>query len=117
MIIGYSFPRTDIRARKLLTNALMARRGEITVDIVAPDAEAIASRIGLQILRKAKAVNLCNMKFDEYIEVLASRIPTVMRKAAADFDEIHDWIKMNYAMVGLTRKFPKGLFNTMPDQA
>jgi len=116
VIIGYSFPRTDTRARKLLTAALTARRGEIAVEIVAPDVNSVASRIGAQALRKAKAVKLYNMKFDEYIEVLASRIPVLMRKAAADFDEIGNWIKMNQALGKLAHKFPQGPFNAMRNQ-
>jgi len=116
VIIGYSFPPTDLRARELLTTALAARREQIAVDIVAPDAKSVASRIGEQALRKAKTVKLYNMKFEEYIEVLASHIPVLMRKAAADFDEIRNWIKMNYALSELGRRFPKGPFNAMRDQ-
>ena len=64
-------------------------------------------------MRKARSVKFYNMKFDEYIEVLASRIPVLMKQAAEEFDEIRNWIKMNYAIGELTRRFPRGPFNAM----
>jgi hypothetical protein len=54
VIIGYSFPRTDTRALTLLKDSLSRRPGEISVELIAPDATAIVSRIDESVLSLAK---------------------------------------------------------------
>ncbi|MFZ0929445.1 MAG: hypothetical protein WAN11_12635 [Syntrophobacteraceae bacterium] len=46
VIIGYSFPPTDSKPLELLTNAIDLRKRDIKIEIVAPHAKNIASRIG-----------------------------------------------------------------------
>jgi len=96
VIVGYSFPPTDTRALKLLGNALAARCGEISVEIVAPDAAGIVSRIGEELLSKAKSVTSHDMKFEDYIQLLANDIPCLVKEAAAEYDEIREWIERIY---------------------
>lgn len=98
VIVGYSFPTTDTRALDLLTSALIARRGKIELEVVAPDADAIAARIGDEALSAAKSVALRKTKFEEYIGELAERAPTLAKKAAGDFKEVLEWMQRTYAM-------------------
>jgi len=102
VISGYSFPPTDTRAAGLLAYALAAKPGSITVDVVAPDASAIVSRIGPAALVAAKAVTAHDMKFEDYLGVLAKNIPARMRQAAAENDEVREWVERIYAMGQLT---------------
>jgi hypothetical protein len=96
VIIGYSFPATDTRALDLFGDALAARPGGIAVEIVAPDASDIVARIGEARLKNAKSVVAHNMKFEDYLsDVLASDIPDVMKKAAADHQAIREWMQRN----------------------
>jgi hypothetical protein len=71
-----------------------ARPGRIAVEIVAPDASDIVARIGEARLNNAKSVVAHNMKFEDYLsDVLASDIPDLMKKAAADHQEIREWMQ------------------------
>jgi hypothetical protein len=98
VIVGYSFPSTDTRALDLFTGALYARRGEIDVAIVAPDAGAVASRIGEDPLSNAKCLTLHKMKFEDYFGVLEKDIPRLLKSAALEHDEVRTWVETNYAM-------------------
>lgn len=102
VIIGYSFPATDTRALELLENGLAARPGTVTVEVVAPDASAIVARIGEARLTKAKTVTAHDMRFDQYISVLASNASALMKKAAAEHKEVWDWAERIYALGQLT---------------
>jgi hypothetical protein len=102
VIIGYSFPPTDSRALDLLGNALAARPGAIAVELVAPDASAIVSRIGEARLSHAKTVTVHNMKFEEYLAILARTVPALMKKAAADHEEVREWAERIYALGQMT---------------
>lgn len=102
VIIGYSFPPTDTRALELLGDALAARPGAIAVEIVAPDASAIVSRIGETRLANANSVTAHNMKFEDYLGLLAENVPALMRKAAAEHEAVHEWATRIYAMGQLT---------------
>lgn len=102
VIIGYSFPPTDTRALDLLGDALAARPGAIAVEVVAPDASAIVSRIGEARLSPAKIVTAHNMKFEEYLDILTRNVPALMRKAAADYEEVREWAERIYALGQMT---------------
>lgn len=94
VIVGYSFPPTDVRALGLLRAALSKRRGDIDLEVVAPGVEDILGRIGEKTLSMAKTVTSFDMKFEEYLEHLSSRIPAMMREAAAQSKEVQDWLKI-----------------------
>ena len=98
VVVGYSFPSTDDRACELIGTALSARPGEIAIEIVAPDATAIISRIGDGPLSKAKSITPREMKFEEYIHVLAGDAPRLMKKAASEYTEVREWVKRIYAL-------------------
>jgi hypothetical protein len=98
VIVGYSFPSTDTRSLDLLRAALYARRGEIDVEIVAPDADAVASRIGEESLSNAKRFTRHRMKFEDYFQVLTEDAPRLMKEAALEYGEVRKWVETNYAM-------------------
>jgi hypothetical protein len=98
-VIGYSFPETDVRPMELIRNVLEARKGDISIDLVSPDVDAIAKRIGAEHLSKAREVNAYNMKFEEYFfEVLQKQAPGFMRKAAKENQEVLEWVTKIYMM-------------------
>jgi hypothetical protein len=93
VIVGYSFPATDVRALGLLRTALSKRRGDIKLEVVAPGVKEILGRIGDNTLSMAKTVTSFDMKFERYLEQLRSHIPAMMREAAAQSKEVQDWLK------------------------
>jgi hypothetical protein len=98
VIIGYSFPPTDTRALNLLATALNNRPSKVSVDIVAPDAESVFERIENECLSNAKRVSVYEMKFEDFLMVLAKSAPNRMRAAAERHKELRDWIQRLYAM-------------------
>jgi hypothetical protein len=102
VIVGYSFPPTDICALELLGTALSARPRAIAVEVVAPDGDAVIARIGEARLSRAKSVTAHNMKFEDYLGILAGNIPAMMRKAAADYEEVREWAARIYAIGQMT---------------
>jgi hypothetical protein len=92
VIVGYSFPPTDVRTLGLVRDALSKRRGDIELQIVAPVVKEILGRIGDDTLCLAKTVTPFDMKFEQYLEHISSRIPTMMREAAAQSKEVQDWV-------------------------
>jgi hypothetical protein len=92
----------DSLALELLGNALAARPGTIAVEVVAPDASAIVSRIGEARLTSAKIVTAHNMKFEDYLGILAKNIPALIKKAAADYNEVREWAERIYALGQIT---------------
>jgi hypothetical protein len=97
-IVGYSFPLTDTRSLDLLTSALTARRGEVALEIVAPEAQAIASHIGDEALSNAKSVAVQNVKFEDYVRGLGEGIPSLVEKAAGEHEEVREWVERIYAL-------------------
>lgn len=61
--------------------------------MVAPGVKEILGRIGDNTLSMAKTVTTFDMKFEQYLEHLSSRIPALMREAAAQSKEVQDWLK------------------------
>jgi hypothetical protein len=113
VIVGYSFPPTDTRARELLGTALKARPGQVDVEIVAPDASSICARLGEGPLLKAKSVTPRDLTFEDYIQTLANNILQLIEQAAAEYKDFRDWIVRLYAMNhatpptgGMTSKTP-----------
>lgn len=96
VIIGYSFPPTDTRPLEMLRNVLDSRKGEISVEIVAPRAKDIASRIGNDHLSKARNVILHPVYFEDYIEILGEGAPQLMKSAAERFRKVKDWLERIY---------------------
>jgi len=96
VIIGYSFPQTDIRPLKLLRSALDLRGGEISVEIVAPDAKEIASWIGNDYLKKACSLLTHSLKFEEYLQILWKSSPQLMKQAAEKHSEVMAWLERIY---------------------
>lgn len=104
VIVGYSFPPTDVRPRKLLRSILNARRGEIELEIVAPGVADIASRIGEDALAKAKRFTPHDMRFEDFLALMYSRLPERMRQAASGDKEIRDWMLRLYALHQMASK-------------
>jgi len=98
VIIGYSFPPTDTRPLELLRKILDSRKGEISIEIVAPDAEGIISRIGKEHLLNAKSIITHPIKFEEYLQILGKEVPKLMKRAAVKFMEVKDWLDKIYIM-------------------
>jgi hypothetical protein len=98
VVIGYSFPETDVRAMRMLRGALSRRKGLIELEIVAPDAEQIAARIGEPHLKKARRVLLRAGTFEDYIGFLAQTAPELMLNAAKSSFEIQEWLKKLFVM-------------------
>lgn len=94
VIVGYSFPPTDVRTLRLVRDALSKRRADIELEIVAPGVKEILGRIGDDTLSLAKKVTPFDMTFEQYLEHVGSRIPGMMREAAALSKEVHDWVMM-----------------------
>lgn len=106
VIIGYSFPSTDTRALDLFRGLLITRGKELSLEIVAPDVEDIAKRIGEEYLVYAKEVKLHKMIFEEYLELLSESMPSMMRQAAADDPEVQAWLERIY--ISNTRRKSNG---------
>jgi hypothetical protein len=98
VIIGYSFPPTDTRILELLENALYSSQEGISVEIIAPDAKDIISRIGTEHLKKAKNIVTHSLKFEEYLQILSKDAPLLMKTAAAKYPEVRDWLERIYAL-------------------
>ena len=96
VIVGYSFPPTDTRALDLFRGLLTARGKELSLEIVAPDVDAIAKRIGENYLGYAKEVKLHKMIFEEYLELLSESMPFMMRRAATEDREVQAWLERIY---------------------
>ncbi len=92
VIVGYSFPPTDVRALGLLRDALAAKPKVIDLEIVAPGVQDIVGRIGKDTLSLAKSVSAYDETFDRYLDRIRSGIPERMSEAAAKYDEVRQWI-------------------------
>jgi hypothetical protein len=92
VIIGYSFPSTDVRAIGLLRDALAGKPHSIDLEIVAPGVQEIVARIGKKTLSLAKTVSAYDETFDQYLGRLSSHIPERMRDAVAKDDKVRQWI-------------------------
>src|SRR5579871_2485737 len=98
VIIGYSFPLTDMKALDLFRGLLATRGKNLILEIVAPDAEDIAKRIGKEYLEHAREIKLHKMVFEEYVELLAESTSFLMRQAASDDSEIKAWLEKMHAL-------------------
>lgn len=98
VIIGYSFPPTDTRVLDLIRGLLAARGGDLSIEIVAPDAANIATRIGEDVLSQTKEVKLHKILFEAYIDSLWETTPSLMRRAAAENAEVRAWLERIYIM-------------------
>lgn len=96
VIVGYSFPQTDTRALDLFKGLLTVRGKDLSLEIVAPDAEDIAKRIGDEDIGCVKEVKLRKMIFEEYLELLSESMPSIMRQAAAEDREVEAWLQRIY---------------------
>jgi hypothetical protein len=99
VVIGYSFPKTDVRPLGLLRNVLRKRGAEIDLEVVAPGVASILERIGGRDLARAKSVKAFDMKFEAYIELLASTIPEMMRDAAKQNKEVLQWLAVQFGLM------------------
>jgi hypothetical protein len=99
VIVGYSFPKTDIRPLGLLRSVLRERADEIELEVIAPDVKSILERIGHPALARAKSVKAFDMKFEDYIAVLAGTIPNMMRQAAAKNEDVYKWLLLQFGLM------------------
>jgi len=98
VIIGYSFPLTDIRPLEILRSTLESRKGEISIEIVDPQANDIAERIGNKNLSNAKSVIIHPIKFEDYLNKLWENAPRIMMEASIKYEEIRKWIALVHMM-------------------
>ncbi len=98
VIVGYSFPVTDSRTLDLIRGVLSSRAGSIELEVVAPGVSEIAARIGEDALSKAKSVTTHDKTFEDYMEVLAEKMPGLMRNAAENDAEVRKWLEVVYVM-------------------
>jgi len=96
VIIGYSFPPTDIRPLELLNNTLSSKEGDISLEIIAPSAEDIISRIATGYLSKAKSVTAHSITFESYLQELWKDAPKLMKRVAAKHSEVKAWLERIY---------------------
>lgn len=96
VIIGYSFPPTDIRPLELLNNTLSPREGDISLEIIAPSAEDIISRIAPGYLSKAKSLTAHSITFENYLQELWKDAPKLMKRVAAKHSEVKAWLERIY---------------------
>jgi hypothetical protein len=92
VIIGYSFPDTDIKPMEMLRSTLASRKGEISIEIVDPYANDIAERIGGEHLSNAKSVKIHSLTFEDYLDELWEHAPQIIMEAASKYEEIQKWI-------------------------
>jgi hypothetical protein len=104
VIIGYSFPPTDTRPLELLRNVLSSRKGHISVEIVAPSAQDIVSRIAKGYLSKAKSVIAHSVTFENYLQTLWKDAPKLMKRAAAKHSEVKAWLERIYMLGQIASK-------------
>lgn len=98
VVVGYSFPPTDVRAMELLKDCLKARKKKFHLELVAPGVDGIAARIGKRSLSQAKSVMTFDMTFEQYLHEYALMAPTMMREAAIRDKHVHDWVLMLSAL-------------------
>lgn len=98
VVVGYSFPVTDARPLDLFRAALKATSGKIELEIVAPGVKDIVARIGEDAISHAKNFRTHDMTFEDYINILASEMPQMMKTAAEENEEVRKWVKMMYVM-------------------
>jgi hypothetical protein len=103
VIIGYSFPPTDTRPLELLHNILSSRKGDILVEIVAPSAEDIVSRVK-GYLSKAKSIMAHSVKFENYLQTLWKDAPKLMKRAATKHIEVKAWLERIYMLRQISLK-------------
>jgi len=98
VVIGYAFPPTDTRPLELVRNTLDSRAGEVSIEIVSPGAQDIASRIGNDHLSKAQNTALHSVLFEEYLEILWGNAPQLMKRAAQQHREVRSWLDRIYML-------------------
>ena len=62
--------------------------------MVAPGVREILGRIGNDTLSMARTVTPFDMKFEQYLEHVGSRVPVMMRKGFAQSEEVRHWVEM-----------------------
>jgi phosphoenolpyruvate synthase/pyruvate phosphate dikinase len=77
---------------------LLARDSQIELEIVAPGVDEIVTRLGEDVVSKAKSVKTYDMTFQDYIKVMSQQMPRMMKKAAEDSAEVRKWVEMIYVM-------------------
>jgi hypothetical protein len=99
VIIGYSFPVTDLRPMEMLRNTLASRKGEISIEIVDPYANDIAQRIGEDHLSDAKSVKIHPLTFEDYLDELWEQVPQRIMEASSKHEEMQKWIAKVHMML------------------
>ena len=103
VIIGYSFPATDIRILNLIKTVLEKRKGEIDLVVVSPSVNETILHIELHIDKYAKSFNAIPLKCEDYVFGLWNDAPGLMRQAMLDSEEVEKWAMMIYM---LSQGFP-----------
>jgi hypothetical protein len=99
IIIGCSFPITDTRPLELIRNILDSRGENLSVEIVAPDAKDIISRIGIRHFSNTKKTVIRSVKFEDYLQKLSDDAPRYMKRAAAKNNEVKEWLERIYILM------------------
>jgi hypothetical protein len=99
VIVGYSFPPTDIRPLEILRATLQTRKGEISLEIIDPYANEIADRIGHDDLANARSVEISCVKFEDYLGQLWKSAPGILAEAASKDEDVQKWIASVQMMI------------------
>lgn len=103
VIVGYSFPETDVRPLSLLNNVLKKRKGEIEVVIVDPWANAIATKLENELGQNVKSLTPINLQFEEYVKWLwKNKAADLMRGAVLQSQEVRKWCDRIFMLQGAT---------------
>ena len=98
VVIGYSFPPTDVEPLELIKNTLNDRKDQIELVIVNPAADDIALQIDNEI-KNAKKVTTYKMGFERFIELLWANAPEIMKQAAIGDEKVKNWLLTLDAMI------------------
>jgi len=94
VILGYSFPATDTRARELLWYALSAAPGSKDLVIVDPSAEDVRMRLDPSLVSLARSIETHCKTLEDYVDELDEGVPARMEEMIVDNREIADWLKL-----------------------
>jgi hypothetical protein len=97
VVAGYSFPATDTRAVELLKSAVNSPNVK-TIEVIAPDAVRIASRLRKSVGSSPK-LKPQPMTLAEYVfNVLESKAPEMMIRAAESCPEVRRWLELVFLL-------------------
>jgi hypothetical protein len=92
VLVGYSFPETDVKVRELVTNALLNSPGTKEVEVVDLNPEGIEERMSEPAVKAAADFRIHRGTLEDYVAKLAGGGAELMRKIAETDAEVRGWI-------------------------